>query len=250
MLWYKAWLDTRSRFLIGLLCVVGTVVGMIAFYPRAAALTSDLSEQAIDSAFGGRIAEMLLVSKTYRGYVWSQVFYQNLPTLWCLFAALLGTGGWLSASRGGLFTLSLPVSRRQLVATRAGIVLLELLVLAIVPALLIPFFSPAVGQSYSIVDATVHALCLFIGGSVFFGLAFLLSSVFDDVWRPALVAIGAATILGWLDGMGGGVHVFRVITAENYFFHHSLPWTGLLLSALMSTAMVYGATVNVARRDF
>ena len=38
----------------------------------------------------------------------------------------------------------------------------ELLVLAVVPSLLLPLLSPAVGQTYGVGDALVHGVCLFI----------------------------------------------------------------------------------------
>ena len=136
------------------------------------------------------------MSDPYRGYVWSQWFRQNMPQTWALFAALLGTGGLISQASGGgaLFTLSLPVTRHRLLWVRAATALGELLVLAFVPSLLIPLLSPAVGQTYGIGDVLVHSACLFIAGAMFFSLAFLLSTVFSDVWRPWLIVICVATL--------------------------------------------------------
>src|SRR4029078_10980853 len=97
-----------------------------------------------------------------RGYVWSQWFSQNLRQLWALFSIMLGTGGLLAQAAGGgaLFPLSLPVSRRGLLALRAATALAELGILAIFPSLLLPLLSPAVGQTYSFADAFVHGSCL------------------------------------------------------------------------------------------
>jgi hypothetical protein len=41
-----------------------------------------------------------------------------------------------------------------------------------------------------------------------------------------------------------------VMSASTYFAAGSIPWIGLLISAVMSAAMLYGASINVARRDF
>src|SRR5205823_4192856 len=138
------------------------------------------------------------LARQYPGYVWSQWFAQNLTELWTLFAVMLGTGGLLSQGSGGaaLFTLSLPVSRNRLIGVRAAAGLAELLVLAVVPSLPIPLLSPAVGERYPIADALVHSACVFLAGAVFFSLAFLLSTVFSDVWRPALLALTIAVVLG------------------------------------------------------
>src|SRR6202022_3262152 len=152
-----------------------------------------------------------------------------------LFAVLLGAGGLLSqASRGGaVFTLSLPVSRTRVVGTRAATGLAELLVLAFVPVLVLPVLSPAVGETYGIGDALVHGTCLFIAGGVVFSLTFLLGTVFSDVWRPALIAIGAAAVVGVCEPFFPAVSrygLFGIMSGELYFRGGGLPWPVLLAS--------------------
>jgi ABC-type transport system involved in multi-copper enzyme maturation permease subunit len=174
----------------------------------------------------------------------------NLTRTWTVLAILLGTGGLLSQTRGGaaIFTLSLPVTRAELMKTRAVTALAELLALALIPSLAVPLLSPLIGQSYSVADTLVHALCVFVGGTVFFSLAMLLSTVFSDVWRPALLACGIAvamafTELALLNGAPYGI--FGAMNAESYFRSGSLPWQGLLVSAAASAAMLYAAALNV-----
>ena len=178
-----------------------------------------------------------------------------MSQLWTLFAVLLGTGGLLAQASGGgtLFTLSLPVSRNRLLGVRAATGLAELLVLAVIPSLVIPACSPSIGQSYGVGDALIHSACVFIAGSVFFSLAFLLSTVFSDVWRPALIALFVAMVLGLLEQVFRDLSrysVFVVMSAEVYFRNGGLPWLGLLASAAVSAALLYAAARNVARRDF
>ena len=188
--------------------------------------------------------------------MWSQWFRQNLVQLGTLFAVLLGIGG-LIAQRGdaALFTLSLPVSRPQLVAVRVAVGLAELFVLCVVPQIVISLVSPAVGQSYPVGDALVHAVCAFVAAAVFFSLAYLLSTVFSDVWRPLLIALGFALALACLEQFvfvhgASRFGVFEVMSGESYFRTGSLPWAGLLLSAAASGALLYAAAANVASRDF
>jgi ABC-type transport system involved in multi-copper enzyme maturation permease subunit len=174
--------------------------------------------------------------------------------LWALFAVVLGTGGLLAqASRGGaLFTLSLPVSRGRLLGVRAATALAELLILALVPSLIIPLPSPAVSQTYSLADALVYGMCLFIAGSVLFSFAFLLSTVFSDIWRPPLIALCIVVGIRLLEqAIGlGNVSLLAFMTAESYFRGDGLPWVGLLASAAVSAMMLYGAALNIARQDF
>ena len=255
MLWYKAWLETRWRFLIGLAILLVTAGGVVIGYPRVMELMPLVPKTDTGGELGRLIKEAAELARTYRGYVWSQWFRQNLSQTWTLLAVLLGTGGLLAQTSGGgaLFTLSLPVTRNQLVGVRAATALVELLVLALVPSLLIPALSPAIDQSYSIVDALVHAGCLFVAGTVFFSIAFLLSTVFSDVWRPALIALCVAFALALLERVlrdSGGFGLYRVMTAESYFRTGVLPWLGLLASTVVSIAMLYAAIKNMARQDF
>jgi hypothetical protein len=254
MLWYKFWLDTRWRFLIGLLLLGGSAFSIVLAYPRVMQLMPMLPSADTGGELGRRIREVAELSRDYRGYIWSQWFRQQPTQLGTLFAALLGTGGLVSSSGGGaLFTMSLPISRHRLVAIRAATGLSELLVIAVVSSLVIPMVSPAVGQTFSVGSASVYALCWFVAGTVFYSLALLLSTVFSDVWRPLLIACGVAFAWALLDFVLRDLapfSIFRVMSAETYFRTGSLPWLGLIASAAISASVLYGAAVNFARRDF
>jgi hypothetical protein len=255
MLWYKSFLDTRWRFLIGFALVLLSAVGAVFAYPRVMELMPLASSIEVSGELGRRIREGVELARDYRGYVWSQWVRDSLSNLITLFAAVLGTGGLLSQSsgRGALFTLSLPVSRDRLVAARAGTGLVELLAMAVIPPLVLVLLSPAIGRSYSVADALAHGACLFIAGAVFFSLTVLLSSVFDDVWRPALVACAVAAVLAVCEALVPGLSrfgIFRVMHGEDYFFSRQLPWLGMLASAAASAAMLFAAARNTARQDF
>jgi hypothetical protein len=255
MLWYKSWLETRSRFLIGLALLLCSAAATVLIYPKVRELLAVVPAMDLGGEIGRRVRESAQLAGEYRGYVWSQWYRQNFIQLWTIFAVVLGTGGLLSQTSGGgaLFTLSLPASRRQLLTVRAAAGLGELLILALVPSLLIPILSPGIGQSYGVGDALVHALCLFLAGTVFFSLAFLLSTVFTDIWRPLLLALFAAGVLAlaepFIDG-AARYGVIRTMSGEGYFRGSGLPWPGLTISAALSAAMLYTAGVNLARRDF
>jgi ABC-2 type transport system permease protein len=261
MLWYKAWLETRWRFVIGLVLLVCSGVVLVQSYPatarRLAAASTEIeaASTGVGGVIGEQIRQGLEATRSYDGYIWWQWFRQSLRETWTIFAALLGTGGLLAQSSGGgaLYTLSMPVSRTRLLGVRAATGLVELFILAMSAALVVPVFSPAIGQSFSAVDALVYGMCLFVAGSMFFSLAFLLSTVFTDIWRPALIAIVVAYVLVFGEQASpglSGVGILHVMSAQSYFAGDGLPWAGLLASAGFSAAMLYGATVNIARRDF
>jgi hypothetical protein len=247
MLWYKSWLETRWHFLIGLALLMCTVVWIVLLYPRALKLLPLASNADVGGEIGRQIREGAELMRTYRGYVWSQLFSDNLAFLLSVFAVVLGTGGLLSqASRGGaLFTLSMPASRNRILGVRAVTGLAELLVLAFAPSLLLPLISPVVGQSYGLGDALVHSGGMFIHGAALFSAAFLLSTVFSDVWRPLLIVLCGSTFLD-----GSRYSLSEIVSAESYFRGGGVPWLGLLAIAAASAAMLYGAVANISRRDF
>jgi ABC-2 type transport system permease protein len=254
MLWYKSWLDTRWRFLIGLALMMCAAFYVVAAWTRVKELLPTLSSLYDGGELSRRIRDAAELQKTYAGFVWSQWFRQTPTQTGTLFAILLGSGGLLSHdSSGRLFTLSLPVSREWLVNARAVTGLAEWFAIAIVPALLIPLLSPTVGERYAVSAALVHGICIFVGGAVFFSLAVLLSTVFDDLWRPLLIAVALAVVGGAIElAIAGPTRfgTFCVMTGENYFRTGLVPWSGLAVNAAIAAAMLYGARLNLARRDF
>src|SRR4029077_6040335 len=119
MLWYKSWLETRWRFLIGLVLLICSAAVTVFTYPRVLQLLPLLPAHA-DGEIGRRILEAAALVREYRGYVWSEWFRKNLLETWTLLAVLLGTGGSLMPASGGaaLFTLSVAAPRDRIV--RAG----------------------------------------------------------------------------------------------------------------------------------
>ena len=258
MVWYKAWLDTRWRFLIGLALMTCAAAATVVAYPQVAERVRLVTPDATvlgDGPLGRELRQAAETAREFRGYIWWQWYRQSFRETWTLFAVLLGTGGLLaqSSGRGALYTLSLPVSRRRLLGTRAATGLAELLVLALVPSLTIAVTAPAIGESFSLTQALVHGLCLFVVGSVFFSLAFLLSTVFADVWRPPLIALAASygiVFAGMISIDVARFGLLRPISAQSYYANGTVPWAGLLVAAALSAAMLYAASVNFTRRDF
>ena len=252
MLWHpalsrRAWLDTRARFVTGLVLLLFAAGATVYFYDIAMtrlslqARTAQLEPEAI---FGD-----------YRTYVWNTAVRDAIRQLTALFAVVIAAGGLLSqASRGGgIFMLSLPVTRERLLWTRTTVGLLELAALSLLPMLLISGLSAVMGQSYPPLDALVHGICLFVAGSVLYSATTYLSTVFNDIWRPPLVALCAVIVIGFaLFVLGGSSRnsLLGVMTGERWFLDHQLPTIGLAVSAAVSAALLYLARLNIARLDF
>jgi hypothetical protein len=255
MLWYKSWLETRWRFLIGLAILMLSVAGTVFAYPRVERLLPMVPSIDTSSLVGQRIKAIADLSRTYAGYIWAQWLRQNNVQMLSLFAAILGAGGLLSqaAGGGGLFTLSLPVSRDRLFGVRAATGLTELAVLAFVPSLLLPLLSPSVGQTFGVGAALAYGICAFVAAAVLFSATCLLSTVFNDIWRPALIVCAVASAIGVLEPFFGPLSrysLFGIMDGETYFRNGGLPWLGLIASAAASAAMLVAASRNLARQDF
>ena len=254
MLWQNAFLDTRWRFLVGLVLLTVSAMFVALGYANVAEVAKAAPALPAGDLLGREIAEALELSRTYDSYVWSQWFSKNGSQLGSFFAIIIGTGGLLSQSSGArLFTLSLPVTRERILGVRATAGLAQVLALSLVPALTITFVSPLAGQHFSLLDTLVYALCLFAGCAVFFSVAFLLSTLFANVWAPAVLALCVGPVAGAVDQIVGGPTAFSLLAmmhGEPYFLGSGLPWPMLLTSAALSAALIYAGVRIIARRDF
>jgi ABC-type transport system involved in multi-copper enzyme maturation permease subunit len=252
MAWHKAWRDTRWRFFTGLVLLLVLACGTIVDYRAVQQLGPRMSNLSFDisTTIGRTLQEALDTQREYRGFVWWQWFRQNLQQLWTVFAIVIGAGGLLARSTGdgARFALTLPASRRQILGARLGVGLAELAVLAVVPSLVIPLMSPAIGEHYSIVDALVHGVFLTVAGSAWFVLTVLLSTIFRDLWRPVLMA-GSLALLTAVVGFSSGIGPFHVMNAASYFRSGQLPWLAALTMAVLSGALTYAADLSYLRRD-
>src|SRR5687768_7345203 len=231
MLWQHAFLETRWRFLVGLVILPVSAAFVALGHSQALALAQSVNVSP-DSALGREIASAIALTKDYDSYVWSQWFAKNGAQLGSLFAVIIGTGGLLSQSAAArLFTLSLPVSREQLLGARAATGLGQVLTLTFIPALVIVLVSPLVARSFPLLDALAYAVCAFAGAAFFFSLAFLFSSMFGNVWAPVVLAMCtgvALSVVGARLGGDRGLSLLGMMHGDSYFNGQGLPWPMLL----------------------
>jgi ABC-type transport system involved in multi-copper enzyme maturation permease subunit len=177
MLWYKAWLETRSRFAIAL-------VGCVAFC-------------------------LLWVVEFGKGIVASQgraglfnlfhVVQLGLSFCWILAATFLMMGGLLQEKTVGAssFSLALPVSRMRLMSVRFGVGLVQAVALAVIPWMGMLAYGKLVGYQYPLSQVCFHVFLLLSGGVVFLSIAFLISSVVEGQYTAPVVSIGVSAVLAY-----------------------------------------------------
>ncbi len=140
MLWYKAWMETRSRFLISLIGMVVLCAGFVFHVDR-------------DAIYD--------VKADYYYYV---LFAGNsmLVMMWLLAVTLTMMGGLLreKATGASAFTLALPVSRTRLTTVRICTGFAQAVALAIIPWITMFSVGSIAGKTHSISQAAYYLILL------------------------------------------------------------------------------------------
>src|ERR1700681_1137802 len=125
MLWYKAWRESRARFLLSAIALAVICASFVFFHRDA---SSGLSNEPL----------------SYPVYVWRITYKGYLRELFMILAILLRLGGltWMRDQRTAGFTLALPVSRWRLLAARALVGIGQVVLRRSLPAIVLPLLSP------------------------------------------------------------------------------------------------------------
>jgi ABC-type transport system involved in multi-copper enzyme maturation permease subunit len=175
MLWYKAWLETRSRFLISLIGMVALCSLFVLHGDRDA-----LHDTAPD----------------YYNYV---LFagHSILVMMWVLAVTLTMMGGLLRERAAGSssFTLALPVTRTRLMMVRICTGLAQAVTLAIAPWIAMFSIASIFGKTHSTSQAAYYVALLLGGGLVFFAMAVLISSLISGEYTAPVASFGAVVVI-------------------------------------------------------
>jgi ABC-2 type transport system permease protein len=245
MYWYKCWCEVRTRVLVSVLALAVACV-FIVFYQQTMRDHAD-------------------APMTYAAYIWKSIYNSFGRDLFVIMSIAMASGGLLQEKPQGTlgFTLALPISRWQAIATRALIGYLGIVAMALVPAIVVPILSPHVGQHYPISQALQFSLLWACSGSAIYALTSLLSYLMEGEYSAMLVSIpvlmiyGAMLQLPWLSGVHG-LDLFHVMNGEDMpFFDErqhlitgSLPWVTLAGLLAVSVSFVYVAGRQMQQRDF
>lgn len=236
MLWYKNWLETRSRFLTSL-----------AVLPFLSAIFVYHAQGMIRPEWKTDFNRLMYIDQ------------QFIVMMWILAVVLLGMGGIVREKAIGTssFTLAFPVSRTRLMAVRVGMGMLQSIVLALVPWATVFAVSSAAKMPILVTQVAFYCLLLVGGGLVYFALAILISSLVSGEYTAPAVAFGvvlssAVLFDVWLQRF----NVWRLVTGDfsldrnTYLLTEPLPWMGLIASLSIATLMLLVSIVAVQRREF
>ena len=242
MIWWKAWRESRTRF--------GLAVALIAFIVAAAILDCDRQMARYD----------VKPPITFARYV-SMVYGSHFQLAWVASSFLLGLGGLLRERALGTaqYTLSLPVSRRRLVAVRAAMGAAEAALLALIPVVVIPVTARVIGRSYPPSEALKFSALILLAGIVFFFVGLFCSAFLQNEFAAA--SIGGVSLYAfftagqYLDrwfppfNMGRFLSGFEFVDLTTGYLN-GWPWLGMLWSLAVAVLLFWCATEITERVDF
>lgn len=235
MLWYKAWLETRSRFLT---CLATLSIFCAIFVGHAQTL--------LRPEWTADYNRLLFVAQQY------------IVIIWVLTVVLLGMGGIVREKSTGTssLTLSLPVSRARLLMSRVGLGILQAIVLGIVPWTTIFLISSNARMPISISQVGFYLLLLIGGGLAYFAMAILISSLVEGEYTAPAVAFGLVLVTAIVfDAWLRPYSLWRLISGDNsidrqtYLLSH-FPWRGTLASISAAALMLLASMRIIQRREF
>ena len=241
----KVWLETRSRFLMGVILVLTIVGHIVLTAPSGMPLMEEQVHQHVPFAW----------------YLFGELYAGALLAAWTGLAVLLALGGLRQefASSRSAFSLSLPVRRRTWLLAHAFVSFSELMVLGFLPAFVIPLLAHLVGQEFSPIQSTEYAILLVVPGLVFATWTVFVSHIVGGelvTLAGALCAIGgffaavkkipALDDFDVFDTMSG----LDLIDRRTFLLHGALPWGTFVATSVISGVLIGLSVLIIERRDF
>jgi ABC-2 type transport system permease protein len=218
MLWYKAWLETRVRFLMCLVAITTLCAANV-------------------SAMDLRIAGAQLV-------LW-----------WLLGVNLLVMGGLLREKAVGAaaFSLALPVSRMRLTVVRMAVGVAQAMALIVIPWSAAIAMGALVGKTLSISQALFHLALLAGGGVLLFAIVFLVSSVVEGEYTAPMVSCGVLVIIALQFGEDAGLRAYNPVAfmlGSRIDDMGPVPWMRIAVYVLLAACLIVASVKAIQTREF
>jgi len=242
---YKAWRESRGRFLAGaaaltFFCVLTATADLNVYPPYE--------------------------RPTYAQFVWRRVYDGNIRLIFVLLTVMLGLGGLRREQSVGTaaFTLALPISRRRLDWTRAAVGFLEMAALACIPLLIVPALSPYYQDiPYPVTQALPFAVLAVACGAAWLAAGFCWSAALGNEHTTAAASLATPFIAMAAANAPGlkrfpGVDLFNIMSGrdlpyldqEALMLIGPLPWATLAITVTIAAGVVVLAARITERRDF
>lgn len=255
MIWMKAWLETRARVLLVLFMMLiccGFEWGL------ANRVIHRVQEKGVVAQTPGLFHTMTIGfpagSLQFANAAWLNLYIQVAGFMIVICALIMAGAGLNTQTAHGLYqgihpsmyyTLSLPVSRRKWLASRALVGWVEMMALAS-----IPFFAP-LREGFAWRELFRFYPFVLAGTAVFYAISLVLSAIFDELWQGLIAMAVVGAFAGWAMVEGwAGLDVFRWMSGDDVLNHGSPALPGFLLCAAVSAALVWITIWIVERKEF
>ncbi len=228
MLWYKGWLETRFRVLF-LLVIVLPTIGFVLRH-----IDPPLSHADAEGLLNALTFLLLLIPLMLAG--------AGIKTERILFETAKGLHG------SQYFTLSLPVSRARLLATRAGLGMLETVGVFAVASCVAWFIFPVPRAYLTVSGLFAHWVTVSICMSAFYFLTVLIAafSVDQEEIGVSVILILILHLLSKTVSVPPSLNIFRAMGASSPLLTHTLPWGSMGVS-LVASAILFLAAMRVVQ---
>lgn len=226
MLWYKAWLETRWRFLF----TIGSMALLLLPGP-------------------------LLGAPPERLWLGLQLGSALLYCFAALFLAGAGinsqtTYGAMSGFHGSmLFTLSLPVSRRRLFFVRAGLGAIETCVFVVMMAGLTLYWTPGAIDAAQVFQYGTRAIVCTMS---VYAVSVLLACVLDEMWQfmGGCLYLSMVWLLQSRSDLVSQLSPLRGMSLMSYSAAAPIPWAPIAASVIIAAVSVCASVLVLQRKEY
>lgn len=235
MLWYKAWLETRARFLIALAGIAGLCPYRVYDLEKNAEPWTKFDYHYFVLHSGGQL----------------------LSVMWLVATTLLMMGGLVQEKAVGVssFTLALPVSRARLMGVRIWAGLIQAAILAVIPWIAMFAVLRAAGRPVSLAQVWFYFVLFVGGGMVFAGVALLISSLVDGQYTAPMVALGVLLVCGNAPSFLDFINPLVFMAGRHYMGPSNMlvgpvPWARFAANVCVAALFIFASVKVVQNRDF
>jgi ABC-2 type transport system permease protein len=218
VLWYKAWLETRARFLM---CLVAITTSTVC---------------------AANVSRMDLHTTGAQLVLW-----------WLLGVNLLVMGGLLREKAVGAaqFTLALPVSRVRLTVVRMVVSLAQAMSLILIPWSAAIAMGVLVAKTLSISLALFHLALLGGGGVLLFAIVFLVSSVVEGEYTAPMVSCGVLVTIALQFGEDASLRAYNPVAFMlGSRIEGPVPWMRIAAYVFLAACLMAASVKAIQVREF
>lgn len=261
MLLYKAWVETRVRFLAALIAAAIVCIYNI----QSHAWLVKMWTREWESPHGYHFVWMPLGIHDYGWYLWHYLYNNYLQQVWALFAVLFAFGGLIRERSSGavLFSLGLPVSRRRWLLSRLAMALMEGAAVGLFAVVVVVIGSAMIHQSYSLTQLLLHTALMIAAGVFVIAFGNLCYTLFPGNYLSLLMTLvlmgipylvlqnymqhvsyfGSKSWLGCLDFAHAMAGPWQLSWA-------TVPWLALGTAWILTAVLVWGTSIYGDRIDY